>query len=71
MTALLFFLLAINPLEITSDSHSVIVPKAWMQEYQGLEKGKTIPADHLIWREGKRFHIPIKVARHYLELRKK
>lgn len=57
----------INPTQITSDQHSIIVPKAWMDEYKSLEKKHwEIEADSQIWSENNRYHIPVEVAQHYI-----
>ncbi len=62
----------IDPRLITHDSRSVIVPRSWMDDYIGLEKRYgAIPEDHLIWKDKGRFHIPVAVAKRYLELKKK
>lgn len=61
----------IKPQEITSDQYSIIVPDAWMVEYERLEKkhGKKVDGDATIWQEGMRYHIPQDVAQNYIDLK--
>lgn len=62
----------IKPQEITSDQYSIIVPDAWMVEYERMEKkhGKKVDGDATIWQEGARYHIPQDVAQNYIDLKR-
>lgn len=61
----------IKPQDISSDQYSIIVPDAWMVEYERLEKkhGKKVDGDSVIWQEGERYHIPQDVAQNYINLK--